>query len=129
MTYHIDDWLKQPAKTETEKDVKEWLRNARKPLQEKDYRWLERFVILCTYQGTWYRCTGSDLNDVWLTWDYSRSNIINIRVNVMDCSDWRVLPAWCECGAKIEYGVNFGIVFSVCTKCSKEYKIRRNHGE
>lgn len=88
---HIDDWLDEPAKDESERLAKEWLEHFRRPAVDKDYKWLGARVLSCEYRGARYRCIGaSRMGDVWLTKDFSRENGYDLRIDVAECSAWQM---------------------------------------
>ena len=88
---HIDDWLDVPAVDEAERVAKEFLEHARRPAVEKDYDWLANHVLTCTYKSRRYRCTGaSRLGDVWLARDKKRVHGYDLRIDIADCSDWKM---------------------------------------
>lgn len=86
---HIDEWLDEPAKDESERLAKEWLEHFRRPAVRKDYEWLGARVLSCEYRGERYRCIGaSRMGDVWLTKDFSRAYGYDLRVGVSNCAAW-----------------------------------------
>lgn len=86
---HIDDWLDEAAKDPAEKWAKEFLEHCRRPAIAKDYAWLAKNPLFCTYRGKRYRCTGaSRLGDVWLVNDFGVTRSYDLRVDVAECSDW-----------------------------------------
>jgi hypothetical protein len=88
---HVDDWLDEPATDETQRLVKEWLEHFRRPAVKKDYQWLRDRIVTCDYEGKRMRCIGcSRLGDVWLTFDFSRENGYDMRIDVTKCSNWEV---------------------------------------
>lgn len=96
MKMHIDDWLddETTAPTETMRLVKEWLEHFRRPAIKKDSAWLRARKLFCTYKdGNRYRCIGcSRLGDVWLTAHFERDHGYDLRIDILDCSNWEVVP-------------------------------------
>ncbi len=86
---HIDDWIDDSTGSS---EVKEWFEYFRRPAIEKDFIWLRKRQLFCTYKnGQRYRCIGcSRLGDIWLTSHFDRENGYDMRVNVDDCSDWEI---------------------------------------
>ena len=88
---HIDDWLDESAKDESERLAKEWLEHFRRPAADKDYKWLGARVLSCEYRGARYRCIGaSRMGDVWLTKDFERENGYDLRIDVAECGAWEM---------------------------------------
>lgn len=86
---HIDDWLDDS--TTGPPELKRWFEAFRKPAMYKDHHFLNSKVLTCTYQGKRYRCTGcSRLGDVWLNSDMSTTHGYEHRVDIMDCTDWKI---------------------------------------
>lgn len=55
--------------------------------------WISSFKLFCTYKGTRYRVTGaSRLGDVWLATDFNCESGYDLRVDVMECTEWAPEP-------------------------------------
>lgn len=88
---HIDDWMDTPPITEQEGLIKEFFKHCRQPAMNVDHRWLGNRVVTCEYGMVTYRCTGaSRMGDVWLAEDMTRTHGYNLRVDVDECSNWKI---------------------------------------
>lgn len=101
---HIDSWLDCPSdpKKIGECYAKFFLVHRRMPawMVSAFTPWLSDRKLFCTYKGKRYRCTGaSRLGDIWLTSDFERDHGYELRIDVMDCTDWSDnfgIPSWRE---------------------------------
>lgn len=90
---HIDDFLDTPQHDVTMQRVQEWFEACRAPAAAKKHGWIAGRVVMCSYQGERWRCTGaSRLGDVWLTLDFKQTIGYQKRVDFDDCSDWTLTP-------------------------------------
>ena len=95
---HIYDWIDNPTTTtnETIKSIKKWFDRfccpAYKKLSDNPRDiWLKSRLLTCEYNNELYRCVGcSSLGDIWLTKDFQQPITYQIRVNIDDCSDWKI---------------------------------------
>lgn len=107
---HVDDWIDSDAGEEINPDlsdeenlaaiktvraVKDWLNAFRASVMARDLVKLQSVKVFCNYiDGVCYRVTGcSRLGDVWLSKDHSRSCGYSLRVDIKECSQWKIVPA------------------------------------
>jgi hypothetical protein len=90
---HVDDWLDAatPRVPPGEEYARWWLEIFRFPAWKKMLyaEIMAPFKLFCTYKGERFRCIGcSRMGDVWLTRNPDKQYGYDLRIDVLDCSNW-----------------------------------------
>lgn len=93
---HVDDFIDRFRTGPDETYARWFFHLQRLPAALKiDFKeWIDQYRLYCRYEGNLYRVTGcSRYGDVWLTSDLEKSVGYELRVNLINCSEWtREIP-------------------------------------